>query len=295
MNIALAVTIARDVILESTVIEFQQRFRAQQHERRIRSRWRAAVIWRLRERGLPTWVHHHSQGPPEEHPHHDRWYDWLSRMIESLSRSVSRKKEDPAWRLQRGSRQRRLNIEALTDADWNAAALETGAPLSQLLPEEVRMRRQDSADRSPGIPPSNQREQGRPMPHSLTHFRLGGMLSIVGNFALAVSNGEKEPDQDTRDSDDVPTPPEVPDVERGQEEESNPPKAPPGVPLSISTSIQEDNYYTEARLEMDAKQMFTARLCIAFSLFFTFWLVRKSQIPCTCNDFENFRLAQQFS
>src|SRR5260221_371201 len=119
-------SIARDVILESTVIEFQQRFRAQQHERRLRSRWRAAVVWRLRERGHPIWVHHHSHGPPEEHPHHDRWYDWLSRMIESLSRFVSRKQEDPAWRLQRGSRQRRLNIEALTDADWNAAALETG-------------------------------------------------------------------------------------------------------------------------------------------------------------------------
>jgi hypothetical protein len=282
MNIALAVSIARDVILESTVIEFQQRLRVQQHERRLRTRWRAAVRWRLRERGLPIWIHHHSNGPPEDHPHHDRWYDRCSRMFESFSRFVSRKQEDPAWRLQRGSRQRRLNIEVLTDADWNAAALETGAPLSQLIPEEVRMRRQDSADRPPCVHPFDQptveNGHGHPTPHSLTRFRLGGMLGMVGNFAMASALGEKAPDtsQETTDSKDIPTPqPSSTVVEKSDEEESNPTRAVPhGMPLTISTTIQEDDRYTETSLEMDAKQMLTARLCIAFSLFFTFWLVR---------------------
>ena len=50
MIIALTVVVARDAILESAVAAFRQRVLVRQHERRLRSRWLAAVSWCLRTR-----------------------------------------------------------------------------------------------------------------------------------------------------------------------------------------------------------------------------------------------------
>lgn len=290
MIIGLGVIIARDVVLESAVIEFQRRLATQRHERRLRSRWRAAVRWRLREQGLPVWIHDHNHGLPEEHPHHHRWFDWLSRLFESFARFVSRGHEDPAWKFQYGSRQKRLNIEALSDVDWNAAALETGAPVCKLVPEALRMLRRDSAERPHGVPLSNRptidNGNGVSSPHSLTHFRLGGMLAILGNFAIAVSHGAPTEADAPQNTNDGTTPqPEAPttavDENSNEEEPSLRRSAPLGVPLTITATINEDDFHTEASLEKDAQQMIVARLFIAFSLFLAFWLVRQATFCAT--------------
>lgn len=283
MNIALTVTIARDVILESTVIELQRRLRARHEARRLRSRWRAAVRWRLKERGLPAWIHHRRHDLPQERQHHQRWYNWI---FELFSRFASPNQEDPAWKLQYGPRQKRLNIDALSDADWNAAALETGAPLSKLVPETLRIRRRVTMDRPPGVPLSNRPtiEIGHglqiPTSQSLTHFRLGGMLALLSNFAAAVSVGaQTEPGITPNvESNNVSTlqgeEPSTIVVEKRHEEVDVRRAAPLGVPLSMSTTFQEDDHNTEASLEIDAKHLVKTRLYLAFSLFIIFWLVR---------------------
>jgi hypothetical protein len=141
-------------------------------------------------------------------------------------------------------------------------------------------------NRPPGVPPSDRPtiELGHALPttHSLTHFRLGGMLAILGNFAMAVSTGpQTEPDnaQNTTESDDDAVPqPEASNTaraEKGREAEPNVPRSALGVPLAIYPTIQEDDHQSEASLEQDAKQMLNTRLCIAFSLFLVFWMVRK--------------------
>lgn len=55
MNVALALTLARDAILESTVIELEHRLRIRQHEQYLRSRLKAAARWRPRKQSrCPT-------------------------------------------------------------------------------------------------------------------------------------------------------------------------------------------------------------------------------------------------
>jgi len=277
LNIALAVAVAREAILESAVAAFRQRLLVRQHERRLRSRWRAAVRWRLRERNLPTWVHRkHSRKCIYE----ERWYGWILSLGHRLFRFIWSEKRDPTWKFQSGPLHKHLNLEPLTDADLHAAALEAGAPLCKLVPEELRTKRNSE---SSGVPlshrPTIEHGHGVPTSASLTHFRLGGMLAVLGNFALAVTHGANvDAEEETTDATSTPsTPPEIAVVNEGeannnnQEAISEHPRA--GVPLTITATMHEDDRSMEATLAEDVMYLFRMRLGFAFLLFLIFWAV----------------------
>jgi len=172
-------------------------------------------------------------------------------------------------------------LEALTDADLNTAALEAGAPLSRLVPEELRINRNSPS----GVPlsrPTIEHGQGAPTSLSLTHFRLGGMLAVLGNFAMAVSAHGANTDTAEDNSDEKNTPPEIAVVNEGEASNNEqeaisdyPPRfSSRRVPLTITATISEDDRSMEATLTEDVKYLFYTRLGFALLLFFIFWAVR---------------------
>ena len=293
LNLALALGLARDAILESSVLELQHRLKVRQRERRLRSRWRAAVRWRLREQGHPMWVHNHRHEHFARHVRGNHWYDWIMRIRDKIFRYAPTDSEDPAWKLQYGPRHKRLNVEALTYGDLHAAALETGAPLSRLVPEEIRVPRQSPTIGSPlSQRPTMEHVQGLPDSMSLTRFRLGGMLGVMGNFAGAVAYGASESpfdadvvgNLDVQDNMTQPNNTTLPDerdrIYNGNEDQQmgEVPTSPTGhVSLTTTATIHEDDVSMEESLEEDAKYLFYTRLSIALLLFLVFWMVSHYQ------------------
>jgi len=83
-------------------------------------RWRSAIIWRLREKGGPVWVRDHES-------HRNK-----SLLEKVMKKTFGAKTEIPhSMKHRRGMR---LNLEALTHSQLEAAAMEAGAPLDTLLP-----------------------------------------------------------------------------------------------------------------------------------------------------------------
>lgn len=231
INLALAVALSRDAIMEAVSVNLQARMRAirvRDRERRINLRWRKAVKWRLRARRLPVWVADKSM---------DRWWN-----IFCLKR-----KTEATWKYTPGPRRKRLNIEGLTLAQLEAAALEAGAPLVNLLPAGY-------SPRVVGVALDSGQEP-------LTYVRIGGMIAMLGRFALAMghSSGRNSEtpvfDTDDDDQDDS----EGIASGRGH-----------GVPFTRTTTMEPDLF--EATVEAEEKAAFYARLSCAFGLFLLFWM-----------------------
>ena len=223
------------------------------------------------------WVHH---------DRHERGNYWITRIRDKWFRYTSRDLEDPAWKLQYGPQHKRLNVEALTYEDWHAAALETGAPLSRLVPEELRVSRRRTPTTGYPLPERLTIEHGQGLPNSmsLTHFRLGGMLALIGNLAMAViystssgspSGMENSGVQDnTTHPDNVALPGERERISNDNEDQQmEDARLTHGVQL---TAIHENDVLMEERLEEDTKYLFYTRLSVAILLFFVFWMVSHS-------------------
>jgi len=156
LNLALAVTLSREALLEAAAVGFQKRLnaaKAREREQHILSRWRAAVRWRLRSKGLPVWIDDHVEERNERVGHVRRhyWYSSLLRFWRRMWDEVWREWEDPAWKFAYGPNQTRLNLEGLSFSQLETAALETGAPLSELVPKgmlKLRNREQDEIGRA---------------------------------------------------------------------------------------------------------------------------------------------------
>ncbi|KAF9529080.1 hypothetical protein CPB83DRAFT_853192 [Crepidotus variabilis] len=281
LNIALAVAMARDALLEAAVINFRARRRMHERERRLRSRWRAAVRWRLRLQGRPVWVHqqHHSHTKPNLHRKKPRqWFKWIVQTWDKMFDRLAFESDDPAWRFLRGPRHRRLNVEALTDSQLHAAALEAGAPLAQLVPSSLGIPRQEAPART-GISlsrnPTMDSENDPSLP--LTHFRMGAMLSLLGNFAVAVTHSSHEMAPHHPPLDGVRLDAHVPDEETHDDvlnhhHELQSAITTHGVPFARSLTIQEDEISMVERLEGDEQNAFYTRLTIALVLFVVFWM-----------------------
>ncbi|KAF8804602.1 voltage-gated potassium channel [Phlegmacium glaucopus] len=139
LNLALAVALLREVLLEGVAIGFQARviaIRTRQRERRIRTRWRTAVKLRLRDNNVPMWVVDNSDENDDQdwHYHHkDYWWKWLNHGWNSLRKRLSCATADRHPR-----RRKHLNLEALSESQMEEAALEAGAPLADLLPPRLQ-------------------------------------------------------------------------------------------------------------------------------------------------------------
>jgi len=160
-----------------------------------------------------------------------------------------------------GPRHKRLNVEALTLAQLEAAAMEAGAPLASILPPNFILSDEDNA--AGGWHSSEPVGGGGGTGGSpLTHVRLGRMLALLGNFALAIGHGEHvdhihNEEDDTGEDDTI-------DQEDGDSYH--------GVPLTYTMSMDPDVF--DATVEAEEETAFYARLSVAFLLFFLFWLVR---------------------
>ena len=270
LNLALAVALSREALLEAAAVGFQKRLdaaKAREREQHILARWRAAVRWRLRSKGLPLWIDDHLEERKERIGLGRRrhWYSSLRRFWRRLWDEVWREWEDPAWKFVYGPHQTRLNLEALSYSQLETAALETGAPLSELVPRGLKLRnREQDALNSPSSPfPSG---DANSHPPSLTHVRFAGMVSLLAKFAVAVTHEAFKGEQVTEDAEEG--------IHEGYRPSGN------GVPLTrsltMTMTLQEDQVDLAKSLEIEERNAFYARLGVACTLFVVFWMVSRS-------------------
>ena len=145
LNLALAVALIREVVLEGVALGFQARVKAirtRQRERRIRTRWRTAVKLRLRDNNLPMWiVDRDGENDDWQYHHHHHWWRWARNGWNLLKKRLSRESADKHPR-----KRKHLNLGALTGAQMEDAALEAGAPLADLLPRGLHLAGSDDIE-----------------------------------------------------------------------------------------------------------------------------------------------------
>ncbi|KAF9494794.1 voltage-gated potassium channel [Pleurotus eryngii] len=243
LNVALAVGQTRDTVLEALEVAYRKRMRdvgARRRERqrqvRVHQRWLDAITWRLNKMEQPVWVN------GEESSHRNKAMVWLRRMWESGVRS-------------RGGRAllyydshrhgMHLNLEVLTGAQLESAALEAGVPLSTLLPPDFKPRRGLAGDNGEKNP---KRAEGGSSDMPLTHTRIGRMVGMLGKFANAVYYSG-------RLAGDIPL-------------ELAP--TPRITPLTSGGEARFESFKVE--MEKEEEKAFYASLTVAWTLFLAFWI-----------------------
>ena len=267
ISLAVTVTLTRETVLEALEVSYRKRVRAVRrkrreahHKKRIAERWRSAIEWRLRESGRPIWV----KDDPEVHQHrrcmkmvHDLW-PWARGHPHYAHSFGASKRVQPHGM--------HLNLEALTCAQLETAALETGVPLGQLVPRDFKMpapRPQDDIHmaRIEGIKAARrgtapQFVPTQPIGLPLTHARIGRMAIMLESFAFAVTE---------RSFARVAQAAELPPPETGDDE------SPVSVPYSWSVAEQYEAM--RAGMEVEEKRAFAARLVVVWTFFIAFWMV----------------------
>src|SRR5262245_17418940 len=149
VNLGVAVSMTRETVLEAMEVGYRKRLktmkdrrRETRKQRRIERRWRAAVEWRLRDKGQQVWIRDDGKN----------------------NRGIVRKAlELVHWMPHRHHEHghhlgMHLNLDGLTPSQLEAAALETGVPLQELLPRDFIMKT---------IKKAEEREDKRPGPDDL--------------------------------------------------------------------------------------------------------------------------------
>jgi potassium channel subfamily K len=225
LNLGLAVAMTQETVLEALQVAYRKRLkalrerrRAARRRRRIEQRWREAVEWRLREARSPIWV---------KNSFKTGVLGYISWFLDRVNNFLFWR-----WHLHGSSREthygygyhphgKHLNIEALSRADLEAAALEAGVPLHMLIPAWLRFRSRESSRESINNPDTthvgdvliggitglwrekrsrDEREQAcQTMP--LTHVHISRMAGMIRNLAFAIhaSSSQAERTSDTRD------------------------------------------------------------------------------------------------
>jgi potassium channel subfamily K, other eukaryote len=278
ISLAVTVMLTRETVLEALEVGYRKRVRAVRLRRKrshrmkkIVERWRAAIEWRLRESGQPIWV----RDDPEKHQHrrcvklfYDLW-PWSSdQPYPEHSFGLSSRMHPHGMH---------LNLEALNCAQLETAALETGVPLSRLLPPGFKMpllRDQDDAQMArverikssgTGFGTSMPRfVPSEPLGLPLTHARIGRMAVMLGTFAFAVTE---------RSFTRVAEAAKVPPKETDSDDQSS-------IDGPYNWSIAEQYESMRAGMEVEEKRAFAARLFIVWVFFIAFWMVCISLRTC---------------
>lgn len=180
-----------------------------------------------------------------------------------------------------------LNLEALTGPQLEAAALEAGVPLSELLPPAFWKRKGPPKDRdgtisqppptsnppidgSGGGPPHVTIPTGDPDDMPLTHIRMGKMIAMLGKFALSVDksnwlNGDAQRRRAAGGEAGGPS---------GLASASAT-RAGSGYKKSLTQQYEE----VRSGVESEEERAFYARLGVVWILFMIFWMVC---LPCVC-------------
>ncbi|KNZ81641.1 Outward-rectifier potassium channel TOK1 [Termitomyces sp. J132] len=197
LSLALTVGLTRETVLEAIEVGYRRRVKAvrrhrrtMRFERHVVKRWNAAIEWRLRRAGLPLWV------PNDRTQNHENeiWHQTQQWLREHLW---------PWWKKEKSRytkylyghavghahpRGMHLNLESLSWAQLEAAAMEAGVPLFMLLPEGFRTQDQKAREVERVIPGVGGYLGSGSIIMPLTHARLGKMIMMLGNFALAVND-----------------------------------------------------------------------------------------------------------
>ncbi|KAF8906788.1 hypothetical protein CPB84DRAFT_1959857 [Gymnopilus junonius] len=274
LNLALAVALSRDALLEAAAMDFRARLKAakaRQREKHILSRWRAAIRWRLRAKGCAVWVDDLDQGRqqrigPRKPHHHGILASLLWRRV---SNEVWREWEDPAWRFVYGKGHKRLNLEG-TQPSGRRYLENCGEQTNVGTPST-------STGWGGGTSPNpwfaKIRSSDAESPPSLTHMRLGGMVTLLGKFAIAVTH-EFQPQLLGQDSPRLEDDGEATIV--GHEAPAPRMRTGFGIPftrtMTMTTTQDEEAPLTES-LKVEEKNALRLRLGIAVILFILFWMV----------------------
>lgn len=249
--LAMAIGLIREALLEAIQRSLYARIR-RARKRRIMTRWLGAVRWRLENAHLPVWVlvgeEEDSPWPREMERRNGRWRRIWWRWSGTIRDYMPTRHHDDDLAIELSTRddgrRMRLNLRALSEAQLQAAAMEAGAPLRQLLPEHphhLDHRDHQAYDLD-----------GGPEPTSPTHHRMGKMISVLGNFAYAFSVGQHPSRM----------------MDEGDVQAIN----------GARTRLDDDDGFsgglTLVELEREERRLFALRITAAFVLFFTFWLVR---------------------
>lgn len=275
ISLAVTVTLTRETVLEALEVGYRKRVhavrshrRSAHRKKRIAERWRAAIEWRLREASLPVWV----KDDPELHQH---WH-----FIKVIYGLWPWTRGHPHYAHAFGYSHRpqphgmHLNLEALSCAQLETAAFETGVPLCRLLPAEFKMPeprhqvdmfapRVEGADSATGLNTSRpQFVPTHPLGLPLTHARIGRMAIMLGTFAFAVTErsfakvaeaASESPQKETVEE-------KIKDSQTSLESHD-------------SWSIAEQYESMRTGIEIEEKRAFAARLFVVCSFFMAFWMV----------------------
>lgn len=237
--LAVAIGLIREALLEAIQANLYARIRRARKQRIIR-KWKSAVQWRLENAQLPVWVPVHRaendlRWPREMEIKNGRWRRFWWRFFRHGDSGNGERGLAPAH----SAKRMRLNLMALSEAQLQAAAMEAGAPLPELLPHHPYFN-----DRSYS-------SYGGPEVISPTHHRLGHMTSVLRNFAYAVSIGQ--------------SPSTVGDSGEVSSSDS-------GTGSRIEGHGNSADGLTDVELEREERRMFAIRITFALGLFLAFWL-----------------------
>ncbi|KAJ7199234.1 hypothetical protein GGX14DRAFT_662452 [Mycena pura] len=268
LTLAFAVGLTRETVLEGLEVGYRKRVqevrlrrRIARWRRRVTNRWREAIEWRLREGGHPVWVK-----DPQENWLGGRMGTGLN-FLEGLLPWSRGSKSSSGFLLGHGHGHHphgmRLNLEALSWKQLEAAAMEAGVPLNTLLPEGFRERCKDSGsyngssragESSPTTPQMTDVERRLDENIPLTHARLGRMIAMIGGFAIAVDkSGHLRGDPSA-----VP----VPARREGPVETPQ---------FKKSLTLQYDAF--RSGMAKEEAKAFYARLVVVWMLFLMFWII----------------------
>lgn len=204
VNLGMAVALIRETILEGLEVNYRKRLKRMRRRRREgrryrrwEARWKRAVKWRLQDMGEAVWV-------PDNHrddstssvrfrglsavPHTEQPL-WYKRFLSIFGWESDHLRHRLVWGHPRG---KQLNIDALDDAQLEAAALEAGVPLDMFVERRERPKPSES---EPPPPPSvglrhsaTQHSMATDWPqdtHTPTHAQVGRMAVVVTKFGVA--------------------------------------------------------------------------------------------------------------
>ncbi|KAI0371282.1 hypothetical protein BV20DRAFT_1112654 [Pilatotrama ljubarskyi] len=219
INIGVAIAMCRETILEGLEIGYRRRMRDMRQRRREarrfrrwEARWQRAVEFRLRESGLPVWVSDKEERQDDGRvrflgllPGVTSRMPFLRRLGTTIKRTATLTSVESRLPGHRGMH---LNVNALTNAQLEAAALEAGVPLEMFLDLGDR-RNDDQAAHEEGLPAHS--VDGTGIASALarthgahafrdtmasgwpshaqtpTHAQIGRMAAMLTKFAVAVA------------------------------------------------------------------------------------------------------------
>ncbi|KAH9941150.1 uncharacterized protein BXZ73DRAFT_41985 [Epithele typhae] len=204
INIGVAIAMCRETVLEGLEIGYRRRIRDMRQKRREARRfrrwkrlWQRAIEFRLRESGQPVWVA--NAQPTVIAARKGMHLPFFRKVGRTIKRTATMTSVDHVFGGHRGYH---LNLDALSNDQLEAAALETGVPLSMFLdPSE----RQQSGSNDRSAAHTNETHGGVELANAAqafkesiasdwpssnlqtpTHAQVGRMAAMITKFAVTV-------------------------------------------------------------------------------------------------------------